>query len=604
MPENNVVSASTQDGTYPRPQLVRAAWADLSGPWRFAFDPDDRGLTEGWATDPAEISGEIIVPFPPESPASGINDTGYHRVLWYRRSVTADEIAEVGHADGRQLVLHFGAVDYRAQVWIDGEHVGEHEGGHTPFSVAVPPSGADGFDIVVRVEDDPHDLAQPRGKQDWEERRHVIWYDRTSGIWQPVWLESVPAVHVRSLRWDADPDAGTVTLAVEVDGQPQAGTQLSVRISHAGESLAAQSVELTSSRATSTVSLPQLRNLQAREAWLWTPDRPELLDAVVELTPQEGEVDRIGSYLGIRTASTAGGRFLLNNRPCPMRAVLSQGYWPQSHLAAPDADALRAEAQLIKDLGLNSVRVHQKIEDPRFLFWADRLGLLVWEEMPSVYEYSDTAISRLVAEWTDVVRRDASHPSIVVWVPMNESWGIDRLSTVPQERELARALYHLTRALDDSRLVVSNDGWEHTRSDLYTVHDYENDAAVLRERYGSTDALHEALDGISPNGRRMLVGTAEESADTRSKPIILSEWGGVSVDGAADDSWGYRVVPSNEALEKHLTGVFAAVTDAAPLAGWCYTQLTDTQQEANGLVDENRMPKIPIERLRKMIEGR
>ncbi len=603
MPQESLSSASSQNGRYPRPQLLRAAWADLSGPWRFAVDPDDRGLVDGWADDPSAIAGEIIVPFPPESPASGIGDTGYQRVLWYRRTVTAAEVAEAGHGVDRTLLLHFGAVDYRADVWVDGAHIGSHEGGHTPFTVVVPESAADGFDLVVRAEDDPLDLAQPRGKQDWEERRHVVWYDRTSGIWQPVWLESVPVQHVRSLAWRTDPDAATVQLSVELDVRPAPGTRLSVRIARGEETAAAQVTELTEARQTLTLSIPALRNGQGRDAWLWTPDHPLLLDAVVELLPPHGGADRIGSYLGIRSVGTDGGRVLLNDRPTPVRAVLSQGYWPQSHLAAPDADALRAEAQLIKDLGFTSVRVHQKIEDPRFLYWTDRLGLLVWAEMPSVYEFSEVAIERLVREWTAVVRRDCSHPSVVVWVPLNESWGVDRIAQAPRERELARTLYHLTAALDGTRLVVSNDGWEHTRSDLFTVHDYENDAAVLRARYGTADALRETVDGIAPNGRRMLIGSPEESAETAARPVLLSEFGGVSVDRAADGTWGYRMVGSVEALETHLTALFAAVGDCAPLAGWCYTQLTDTGQETNGLTDENRVPKLPLDRLRRLIVG-
>jgi hypothetical protein len=201
------------------------------------------------------------------------------------------------------------------------------------------------------------------------------------------------------------------------------------------------------------------------------------------------------------------------------------------------------------------------------------------------------------------VRRDSSHPSIVVWVPLNESWGVDRIAQVSEERELARTLYHLTKTLDGSRLVVSNDGWEHTRSDLFTVHDYENDSAVLRARYGTSDDVRQTLDGIAPNGRRMLVGTPEESSDTGGQPILLSEFGGVSVDRAADGTWGYRTVASDEALEAHLSTLFSAVRDCAPLAGWCYTQLTDTGQETNGLTDENRVPKIPVDRLRRMITG-
>lgn len=591
------------DGAYPRPQLVRTRWHELDGEWAFAFDPDDVGRDNGWAQAPEAISGTIVVPFPPESPASGIGDTIGHRVMWYRRSVTADEVSQAGHGPGRRLVLHFGAVDYRCEVWIDGRLAARHEGGHTPFSVEVP--AADGFDIVVRVEDEAGDLAQPRGKQDWQARRHVVWYDRTSGIWQPVWLESVPQQHLRSVVWRPDVARASVALEVELAHDPAPGTRLHVTLHRADGILSERTIALTSRRVTDAIVLPALRNGQDLDAWLWSPERPNLIDATLVLeSPDAAEDrDRVRSYFGLRSIGAADGRFLVNGRPYRIRGVLSQGYWPQSHLAAPSADALRAEVQLAKDLGFNTVRVHQKIEDPRFLYWADRLGVLVWAEMPSVYEFSTTSARRLMTEWADAVTRDLSHPSIAVWVPLNESWGVNDVATEPRQQELARTLWHLTKTLDGTRLAISNDGWEHLRSDLFTVHDYENDAERLLQSYGTESATARSLDGIAPNGKRMLVGTPEEQAATAERPVVLSEFGGVSVDPADGDAWGYRLVESQAHLEEHLTALFMAVHESAGLAGWCYTQLTDTAQETNGLADENRVPKLPIERLRSIVEG-
>lgn len=596
--------ATTQDGTYPRPQLLRSSWADLSGPWEFEFDDADLGRAEGWPTRTEPFSRTIVVPFPPESPASGIADPGYHRVLWYRRTVTASDLAATGHRDDRTLLLHFGAVDYRADVWIDGEHVAHHEGGHTPFTTVVPTSASQsGFEIVVRAEDDPHDLAQPRGKQDWLERPHVVWYERTSGIWQPVWLESVPTQHVRGLAWRTDIAAAHATISIDLARRPDAGTRISVAL-RTDRPLASIEVELTDQRTDVIIPIPALRNGQDRDGLLWSPDNPALIDADLRLTSPAGQTDHVASYFGIRTVGTTDGAFVLNERPSPIRGVLSQGYWPESHLAAPSADHLRAEAQLIRDLGFTTVRVHQKIEDPRFLYWADRLGLLVWEEMPSTYEFSPTAATRLVTEWADVVRRDSSHPSVVVWVPVNESWGVQDLAASAPQRELVRTLVHLTRTLDGTRLVVSNDGWEHTESDLFTVHDYENDATRLRGSYGTPQAASASLDGIAPHGRRSLVGTPEESARTAAAPVVLSEFGGVSVVPHEHGAWGYELVDSRDHLADHLAGLFTAVRESTGLAGWCYTQLTDTAQETNGLTDEHRVPKVPVENIRAMVTGR
>jgi beta-galactosidase/beta-glucuronidase len=594
--------ASRQDGTYPRPQLVRAQWRDLSGQWSFAFDDEDAGLVEGWMHDVGAFPLTITVPFPPESAASGIGDPSHHRVLWYRRPVTAADVAATGHAAGRTLVLHFGAVDYRADVWIGGQHIQRHEGGHTPFAVEVPYTGGD-IDIVVRVEDDPQDLAQPRGKQDWEARRHVVWYDRTSGIWQPVWLESLPRQHLTHLAWRPSLAGATVQLEVELSERPVSDTVLHVTLRKGDETLATQVLSLIEPRQTMEFSLPALRNGQSHDDYLWSPERPTLIDATIELQTAGQDADAVQSYLGLRDVAEADGRFLLNGRPYAVQGILSQGYWPGSHLAAPNADALRAEVQLIKELGFTTARVHQKIEDPRFMYWADRLGLLLWTEMPSTYEFSVTGTSRLVTEWIDVLRRDSSHPSIVVWVPFNESWGVQQVATSAQQRAAVRALYELTRAIDDSRLVISNDGWEHTRSDLLTIHDYENDPARLHDAYSTPEATRRNLEGFAPNSRQMLVGTPEEVLATSEKPVILSEFGGVSVEPPGNDAWGYRVVETTEHFQEHLAALFDAAHASEGLAGWCYTQLTDTAQETNGLVDENRTPKLPIELIRAIVMG-
>lgn len=602
MRDTPATPASEQDGSYPRPQLVRPGWLSLAGTWEFEFDDEDERREREWVNCAEPFARSIAVPFPPESPASGIGDTGFHRVMWYRRSVTAEEVAAAGHEPGRRLLLHFGAVDYRADVWVAGRHIAHHEGGHTPFSAEVPDASA-GFEIVVRVEDDPQDLAQPRGKQDWTEQRHVVWYDRTSGIWQPVWIESVPRQHIAHVAWRPSVAEAVATLSIELAERPRPETRLLVRIRKGDEVLADQSVSLTEPRSVVVVSVGALRNGQALEDYVWSPERPTLIDATLELEVPGQDRDIVASYLGFRDVGEGGGRFLLNDRPYEIRGVLSQGYWSESHLAAPSHEALRAEVELIKALGFTTVRVHQKIEDPRFLYWADRLGILVWEEMPSAYEFSATASARLVAEWSEVVRRDGSHPSIVVWVPFNESWGVQQIAADSRQQDLVRSLYHLTKGLDDTRLVISNDGWEHTRSDLLTIHDYENDAVRLLASYGTPEAIRQSLAGIAPGGRRMLIGTAEERAVTAAKPVVLSEFGGVSMEPTGSGTWGYRLVESHDHLEEHLVGLFAAARESEGLAGWCYTQLTDTAQETNGLADENRVPKLPAERIRAIVEG-
>ncbi len=602
----SLVRASVQDGTYPRPQLVRTDWVDLCGTWQLATDDADEGLAAGWS-DAQSFDRTVVVPFPPESPASGVADTGFHPVLWYRRDLSADDLDSTGRsADRPTVLLHLGAVDHRADVWLNGTYLGGHVGGSTPFTLdvtrAIDPDRAV-QNLVVRAFDDPADVEQHRGKQDWQRDAHSIWYDRTSGIWQPVWLEAVPELHVTHLTWTTDLQAGSVTLDVELNRRPAAPVDLRVEIDHETSLLASVTVQTSEPRSTVQMSVPRQRNGQDYETLLWSPEHPTLLDARVQLVPAAGQApaaaDGVSSYLGLRSASTGGGHFLLNDRPYYVRSVLNQGFWPQSHLAAPSADALRAEVQLIKDLGFNANRVHQKIEDPRFLFWADRLGLLVWEEAPSAYQFSGTAVRRMLTEWSEAIHRDASHPCIVTWVPINESWGVQHVAHDEQMKHYTQALWHLTHALDGTRPVVSNDGWELTDSDVWSVHDYDASPEALAERYRDPAALTTLLEGVGPAGRRMrLTGEAD-----RGQPVMLTEFGGITfAAGAEDSTWGYSRVGTADDLDAHLSAVVGAVR-GAHLAGFCYTQLADTLQEANGLVDEHRQPKIPAERIRQIISG-
>ncbi|GGF00927.1 glycoside hydrolase family 2 protein [Mycetocola zhadangensis] len=603
--DDEVLRASRQDGTYPRPQLLRPNWADLSGTWSFAFDDANEGLAKHWFDAPA-FDREIVVPFPFESEASGIHDPSFHPVVWYSRELTADELAATGFSAGdRRLHLHFGAVDYRAQVWLNGVHLGAHEGGHTPFSFdvtdALDSSSATQL-LVVRAEDDPLDVSQPRGKQDWRLEPHSIWYHRTSGIWQPVWLESTADTFVTLLHTTPNVPEGTVTLRVDLNRRPTTDVRLKMAVSCEGDELATVSVAARDIGTTVVVHLPLQSNGQAYEELLWSPEHPRLLDVsvtVLEDAASAQVADEVYSYFGMRSATVAGGHFLLNDRPYYVRSVLNQGYWPESHLAAPSAAALKREAELIKELGFNATRVHQKFEDPRFLFWADVLGLLVWAETPGTFEFSPRAITRMSAEWTAVIERDLSHPSIVTWVPLNESWGVQHIAHDSRMRAYAQSLVSLTRALDPSRPVVSNDGWEHVDSDILSIHDYEWSGEVLGDRYRDKDACEALLGGIGPAGRRMLLAGQEIG----ERPVMVTEFGGISYASkqVPDDAWGYSTATSSDDFVDRLDAVLGALAESSALAGFCYTQLVDTLQETNGLLADDRTPKADMATLRRVI---
>jgi len=610
--------ASAQDGTYPRPQLMRASWTDLSGPWGFAADPDDQGLDAAWFRPDAgaAFDREIQVPFPPESRSSGIGHTEHLAIVWYRRTLSAADLERAGSGtQGDRLVLHFGAVDHHADVWLDGQYLGEHDGGQTPFSFDVTGvvRAGEGRDLefVVRAHDDPLDVTQPRGKQDWRPEPHSIWYHRTTGIWQPVWLEAVPALHISDLAWETDVPDGSVHLSVRLSRRPTAPVTLVLRLALDGELLAEHRVRVLDRDVRVTVDLPRQANGQQYEEILWSPERPTLVDATVELIeradpaddgPGTGPTDTVASYLGLRSVAVAHGLFLLNDRPYYLRSVLEQGFWPESHLAAPSADALRAEVQVIKDLGFNSARIHQKAEDPRFLFWADKLGLALWAETANAYAFSPRSVELLTREWVELVRRDRSHPSIITWVPLNESWGVQHGAHDVRQQQYSLALAHLTRALDRTRPVVSNDGWEHTDSDIWSVHDYTARGDELRERYGTPESVQLLLDGIGPAGRRLRLTGAARPVD-RGQPLMLTEFGGVSYAGERADAWGYSTASDDGDFEARVGELLHAVRDCSPIAGYCWTQLTDTGQETNGLLRADRSPKLPLEVLRRLVGG-
>jgi beta-galactosidase/beta-glucuronidase len=569
---------------HPTPQFARARWIDLRGPWRFAYDDHDQGLDERWQEREDAFPLTITVPFPPESAASGIGDPSFHPVVWYRRTFRVSS----EHA-GRRLILHFGAVDYRAHVWVNGRLVAEHEGGHTPFAADITSALQRGTDpvIVVRAEDDPHDLAQPRGKQDWREQPHDIWYHRTTGIWQPVWLEPVASAHVRRLRWIPDLDRHVLGASITTSSG-DAPVRVRLRLCLHGELLADDTVDVPGGEIKHELDLSRLADRIDR--FLWSPEHPNLLDATIGVLVRDELVDEVTSYAGLRSVGTAGGRFALNGRPYHLRMALEQGYWPESHLAAPGDEALRREVELAKDLGFNGVRIHQKVEDPRFLYWCDRLGLLVWGEMANAFAWSPTAAARLTREWLEVLDRDRDHPCIAAWVPINESWGVPNLIDAPEQQDVVRALFHLTRALDPTRPVIANDGWEYVTGDIAGVHDYTSDGATIRARYGTDDSLGRTLREERPGGRALVVA----GSHTTGVPVMLTEFGGISLAPPADGTpwYGYGTVATSEAYLEKYRELVDAILDCPPLAGFCYTQLTDTLQETNGLLTADRRFKL------------
>lgn len=575
------------DSLYPRPQLVRDNWTSLNGQWDFAFDDE---LRFHQPSDPIVFDQAITVPFAPESAASGIGHQGFHRACWYRRRF------EVAPGEGN-VILHFGAVDYQARVWINGHLVAEHEGGHTPFWADITGSltGSGPHTVVVHALDDPHDLAKPRGKQDWLPDPHSIWYPRTTGIWQTVWIERVASTYIQRLRWTPLFENWEIGCEIFAAGVITDDLFVEVKIWHGDSLLADDHYKLIGHEANRKIALSDPGIDDSRNELLWSPERPTLLSAELTLHHNGRLLDRIRSYTALRSVAITRDRFMLNGRPYPLRLVLDQGYWPDSLMTAPSDEALRRDVELAKAMGFNGVRKHQKIEDPRYLYWADKLGLLVWEEMPSAYRFSPKAITRIVHEWTEAIERDYSHPCVIVWVPFNESWGVPNLTSTQAHRNAVEALYHLTRTLDGTRPVIGNDGWEASATDILGIHDYDSDPEKLRSRYETTEPQRTLFDQRRPAGRILTL----DGFPHRGQPIVLTEFGGIALHkhAAPDGTWGYASADSEAAFLDHYRRLLQVVNETVLFSGFCYTQFADTFQEANGLLYADRTPKVALEKI-------
>lgn len=573
---------------YPRPNLARADWQSLNGRWEFEFDDANRGLAESWYRDGSKrFTRTIQVPYAFQARLSGIGDPSFHDVVWYRRLI---QVPQTFRSNNKRVILNFGAVDYEAAVWVNGDHAGNHRGGNVPFGFDITDYLKPGDNVVVvRAFDPSTDRTIPRGKQFWQEKSEGIFYTRTTGIWQPVWLESVGAVHVKRLRITPDIDNRQVHLETILSRQIN-DARLRFVASLRGEVQAQSEIAV---KATGGANPQTTLRLDRQE--LWSPERPNLYDLRVELVGSNGEVlDRVESYFGQRKVSTHDNKIYLNNEPYYLKMVLDQGYWPESLLTPPTEEAIKYDIEMTKKFGFNGARKHQKVEDPRWLYWCDRMGLIVWGEMANAFDiYTDEYVHRFTDEWQQAIQRDYNHPSIIAWTPFNESWGVFDILTDRRHQALAKTLYYLTHSLDATRLVQDNDGWEHTdATDIFGIHDYARTGEDFAAKY---KILETDRSQIPRNGKEAVAFGYRYNGT----PIVLTEFGGISfgVGERRANEWGYSgIEPTKEAFLTRLSGLVAAVRANGAIVGYCYTQLTDVEQEINGLMTYDRKPKVdPVE---------
>ncbi len=563
---------------HPRPDFRREQWMSLNGTWEFAFGK------EGVSPD---YSQNIQVPFVYQSEASGIESRGKHDIIWYRREFDLTALRP-----GKRYLLHFGAVDYYTQVWINGKYVGDHKGGYTPFSFDITKMLQQRNQIIVRVEDRYADTSQIRGKQMWQQQEYGCWYAGYSGIWQSVWLESVPEHYIKNFRITPDIEKKQMEMSVEVSGY-DLDTIIYAKVSCRGKELAEISCRCMECRISFSVSVNN-PSADMNGIFLWTPETPDLYDIQLELRSKEEMQDIVYTYYGMRTIQRHGDKVLLNNLPYYQKLILNQGYYPGGYITAQSDEDYRRDIRLIKEMGFNGVRMHQKIEDPRFLYWCDVMGLIVWEEMPSLYDFNTEAQLQYIRELFAVVKRDYNHPCIAVWVAYNESWGVFDLFHSKAQQAAVQAAYYYFKSLDQTRLVIGNDGWEHTATDLCTIHDYEQNAETMHEVYRDKHCVTEEVPS------KMFPRYIQAQGFTyNGQPVIVSEFAGIAFE--KNEGWGYGAGAKNtEEYKERLRSLIAAVRSRDYICGYCITQFTDVEHEQNGLLCFDRTPKLPVEEICQM----
>lgn len=577
---------------HPKPLFQREAWMNLNGPWNFAMDPNVVGIRENWQKDPAKFDQQITVPFCVESQLSGIGHTDFINAVWYRRTFERPR----GWRDKR-IFLHFGAVDYECRAWVNGKPVGKHYGGSVSFEFEITDAMKAGEnELVVYAFDDVRSDVQPSGKQSRRRESRGVMYTRVTGIWQTVWLEARPQQFLKSVKIVPDLDRRRFVITPEVEGYKRKLQFRATLLRPGGRTVTSASA---AARSGNTVVL------RVRKARAWSPSDPYLYDLKLELVDNTRVIDSVSSYAGLRKFHIEGNTFYLNDKPIFLRFVLDQGFYPDGIWTAPSDAALKADIELSIAVGFNGARLHQKVFEERFHYWADKLGYLTWAEFADwggAHSFANPqGVLNLEGEWRDAVLRDRNHPSILAWTPLNETRG----AASSQYEAYSRSVYSLvamTRALDPTRPINDASGYVHVLTDIFTVHDYDQNIETFKERYASIDPEHP---------EKAFVRFPEISVPYEGQPYVVDEYGGTfwtteytdqpEKAGRGRNSWGYGKTAAE--VEDQIKALTDVLLENPHIAGYTYTQLTDVEQEVNGVYTYDREPKFDIARLKTIFGG-
>lgn len=570
----------------PRPQFARTRYEILDGKWDFYLDYDNQGerlnFNKGFSTDLT-----INVPFAYTTRLSGINLDKRCDYVWYARKFHIEELK----ADER-VILHFEGSDYQTKVWINGDLVGEDCGGYHRISFDITNFAHQGDNLLVVKVTDDFSTEKPRGKQRWKPYNYECFYVETTGIYKTVWLEYVNCYHLETVKMTPSRKSEDIVIEGQVSTQDE--VQLSVSVFYENRLIKHETFAVKDGKFAITLPLTEQESLH-----LWDVGEGNLYDIVFTLYKDGSEVDKVYSYFGVRDIEIKDAKIYLNGKELYQKLILDQGYWPDSHLTPPSIEALYQDIINVMKMGFNGARKHQKVEDERYFYFADCLGFLVWLEMPSMYTYSEQAKQAFTREWELVIKQYYNHPSIITYTPFNESWGVPDIKTNKDQQQFVNEIYYLTKAFDPTRPVITNDGWEHTISDILTIHHYEQDGEKLHSYFKTIDKA------TAPLFEAHHKGAFADGYKYNNQPIIISEFGGTAfVNSTVNGAWGYGVgVRDEQEFIDRFRKLIEAITALDYVCGYCYTQLSDVQQEVNGLFYENREAKIASEIINKILQG-
>jgi len=568
---------------HPRPHFRRDNWLPLNGMWEFEFDDNKDGELRGLHNGSVKLSGQINVPFTYQYAESGIGDKTLHDTLWYRKSFTYDQ-------KGKNVILGFNASDYITSVWVNGCFAISHQGGFAPFTADITKFVTLGENVIVVKCYDPLDPTIPRGKQSWINDPWSCWYTPNSGIWQSVWIDYVGEDSIED--FSITPDIDTNSFGGEIKLRNALADLIEIKVYYENKLVKRQMFSPDGKYTRYRVNMMELNFVD--EIAYWTPEHPNLFYVDIQLYKDDVLLDTVHTRFGMRKVSISDGRIMLNNQPLYQRLILDQGYWKDSGLTPPSVEAIKRDILLTKEMGFNGARKHQKFEDPYYYYLADELGLLTWCEMPSAYNFNCDEISYITAQWQEIVNTAKKFSSVIVYVPLNESWGIRKAAVSREQQDFARSLYYLTKSADGSRLVSTNDGWENlSESDMLAIHDYSSLGCALKAKYneGTYNDAFQTFRRVLAHGNAYC-----------GQPVLLTEFGGIMfAKDQKDGNWGYNSAAQNEdeflaRLKELVDGIYEA-----DFQGFCYTQLTDVQQEVNGLLDAEHNPKVTAERIKKIL---